>query len=55
MAEIILKLVGSKIREIRKSQGLSQEQLGEKAGFHFSYIGGLERGERNVTLSNLPR
>lgn len=51
----ILKLVGSKIRDIRKQNGLSQEQLGEKAGFHFTYIGGLERGERNINLKNLEK
>lgn len=49
----ILKLVGSKIRDYRKSQGLSQDQLGELCGFHFSYIGGVERGERNISLENI--
>lgn len=53
MSENMLKLVGAKIRELRKVRGLSQEELGEKAGFHFSYVGGLERGERNVSLENL--
>lgn len=53
MSETILKLVGGKVREIRKAHGLSQEELGEQAGFHYSYIGGLERGERNVSLANL--
>lgn len=32
---------------------MSQEQLAEKAGFHFSYIGGVERAEKNITLVNL--
>ncbi|MFD0677380.1 MULTISPECIES: helix-turn-helix domain-containing protein [unclassified Paenibacillus] len=49
----ILKLVGSKIRDYRKSKGLSQDQLGELCGFHFSYIGGVERGERNLSLENI--
>ncbi|MED4600690.1 helix-turn-helix transcriptional regulator [Paenibacillus validus] len=49
----ILKLVGSRIRDYRKSKGLSQDQLGEMCGFHFSYIGGVERGERNLSLENI--
>ncbi|MFC7680305.1 helix-turn-helix domain-containing protein [Paenibacillus sp. GCM10028914] len=51
----ILKLVGAKVRDIRKQKGWSQELLGEKAGLHFSYIGGLERGEKNITLLNLEK
>lgn len=49
----ILKLVGSRIRDYRKSKGLSQDQLGEMCDFHFSYIGGVERGERNISLENI--
>lgn len=49
----ILKLVGTRIRALRKERGLSQEALGEKGGFHFSYIGQIERGEKNVSLLNL--
>lgn len=55
MSDAILKLVGGKVRELRKERGLSQEDLGELSGFHFSYIGGLERGERNVSLENLAK
>lgn len=55
MSETLLKLVGAKIRDIRKSKGLSQEQLGEEAGFHQTYIGGVERGSRNISLENLER
>jgi transcriptional regulator with XRE-family HTH domain len=50
-----LRLVGVKIRDIRKSKGLSQENLAELCGLHINYIGGLERGERNVTLLNLEK
>ncbi|MDR9743825.1 helix-turn-helix transcriptional regulator [Paenibacillus taichungensis] len=49
----ILKLVGARIKVLRKDKGLSQEALGEKGGFHFTYIGQIERGEKNVSLINL--
>ncbi|MHA6531719.1 helix-turn-helix domain-containing protein [Paenibacillus sp. BAC0078] len=51
----ILKLVGARIRILRKEKGFSQEALGEKGGFHFSYIGQIERGEKNVSLLNLSK
>ncbi|TCM99383.1 transcriptional regulator with XRE-family HTH domain [Paenibacillus sp. BK033] len=51
----ILKLVGARLRDLRKLRGLSQEQLGELAGFHFSYIGTVERGQANITLLNLEK
>ncbi|PUA41048.1 transcriptional regulator [Paenibacillus elgii] len=51
----ILKLVGSRIRDVRKSRGLSQEALAEKAGFNSSYIGFIERAERNISLVNLEK
>lgn len=49
----ILKMVGGKVKDKRKDRGLSQDQLGELCGFHFSYIGGVERGERNLSIENL--
>ncbi|MDP4099126.1 helix-turn-helix domain-containing protein [Paenibacillus sp. P96] len=51
----ILNLVGAQIRSLRKERGLSQEALGEKGGFHFTYIGQIERGEKNVALLNLAK
>lgn len=51
----ILKLVGTKIRDLRRQKGWSQELLGEKAGVKFSYIGSVERGEQNITLLNLEK
>lgn len=51
----ILILVGNRIKDIRKERELSQDQLGELCGFHFSYIGGVERGERNLSLENLAK
>ena len=41
------------IKAFRKEQGLSQEELAEQCGLHRTYIGSIERYERNVTLSTL--
>ena len=51
----ILKEFGSKVRELRKSRGLSQEKLAEKAGLHYTYIGAVERGEKNISLQNIEK
>lgn len=45
--------VAANVRERRLRLGLSQEQLAEISGFHRTYIGSVERGERNITLSTL--
>lgn len=50
-----LKLVGNTIRTIRKQRGLTQEELAEKADLQYSYIGGIERGERNISLLTLEK
>jgi len=49
----ILKKLGKRIREIRLSRGLSQEALAHEANLDRSYVGGVERGERNISLINL--
>lgn len=46
---------GLKIQKRRKELGMSQEELAFRAGFHRTYIGMIERAERNITLSNLKR
>ena len=47
--------LGMAIREFRARGGLSQEGLAQRAGLHRTYIGGIERGERNPALLNLVR
>lgn len=49
------KKFGMRVRELRKEQGLSQEDLGFKANIHRTYIGAVERGEQNVSLDNIGR
>jgi len=44
---------GKRIRELRLVHGLSQEKLAEIADLHRNYVGGVERGERNVSLVNI--
>jgi transcriptional regulator with XRE-family HTH domain len=47
--------LGKTVRRKRLAMGLSQEALAEKADLHWTYIGGIERGERNLSLINIVR
>ena len=51
----ICKKFGTRVRELRIAQGLSQEVLAQKAGLHRTYIGAIERGERNISLNNIQK
>jgi transcriptional regulator with XRE-family HTH domain len=50
MKNDVLQELGSRIREKRKTLGWTQEELADNACIDRSYIGGVERGERNLTL-----
>lgn len=51
----ILELFGQNVRKLRVERGLSQEQLADKAGLHRTYIGMIERAEKNITLCNIEK
>ena len=50
-----LKAFGVRVRKLREQLDWSQEHLAERAGLHRTYISGLERGERNVSVLNILR
>jgi transcriptional regulator with XRE-family HTH domain len=45
-----LRMLGAAVRELRARRGLSQEALGFRGGLHRNYVGGIERGELNITF-----
>lgn len=49
------KRFGRRVRELRERMGVSQEALATRAGIHRTYMGGVERGERNISLKNIIR
>ena len=49
----ILERFGQRVRELRRAEGLSQEAVAAKCGLDRTYMGGIERGERNVALRNI--
>lgn len=51
----VRRMLGRRIRALRVSRGMTQEQLGEKADINYKYLGSVERGERNPSLDNLVR
>ena len=47
--------LGSRVRELRKERGMTQKEFGAMIGYSNRYIGGIERGERNLSYSALTR
>lgn len=55
MRDDIKSFFGSRVRDERLRRGLSQEELAVRAGLHRTYIGMIERAEKNITLVNIER
>jgi transcriptional regulator with XRE-family HTH domain len=53
--ENIKKKFGATVRTMRQKRGLSQEEFADLCGLHRTYIGAIERGERNVSLENIQK
>lgn len=51
--EDIQRVIGNRLRDLRKKKGLSQEKLGSKAKLHYTYVGAIERGEKNLSIITL--
>ncbi len=49
------RVFASRLRQIRQVTGLSQEELADRAGLHRTYVGSVERGERNISIDNIER
>jgi transcriptional regulator with XRE-family HTH domain len=49
------KVFASRLRQIRQLKGLSQEELADMAGLHRTYVGSVERSERNISIDNIER
>jgi transcriptional regulator with XRE-family HTH domain len=49
------RTLGANLRRHREAQGLSQEAFADRLGYHRTYMGGVERGERNLTLKSVER
>ena len=53
-SDILIKF-GNRVRLLRKEKGISQEELAHKADMHRTYIGMIERAEKNITLINIEK
>lgn len=51
----ISKILGQRIRNYRTAKGLSQEKLAELSGCHHTYVGQIERGEKNATIESIEK
>jgi len=51
----ILRRFGNRVKELRKAKGWSQEELAKRTRLHRTYIGSIERNERNISLLNVEK
>ncbi len=51
--QAFLRTLGNRVRQHRQAHGLTQAQFAEKCGLHRTFIGSVERGERNISILNL--
>lgn len=51
----LLKAFGESVRKFRKERDISQEELAKRSSLHRTYIGMIERGEKNISLSNIKK
>jgi len=51
----VLQQFANRVRQLREEKGISQEKLGALAGVHRTYIGMIERAEKNITLANMEK
>ncbi|WP_071429411.1 helix-turn-helix domain-containing protein [Angelakisella massiliensis] len=51
----LTQIIGKRIRGFRQRQGLSQEALAERCGLHATYIGQVERGEKNASMESIQK
>ncbi|MCX6784161.1 MAG: helix-turn-helix transcriptional regulator [candidate division WWE3 bacterium] len=51
----ILDRFGNRIKQLRKLKGLTQEGLADRSHLHYTYIGAVERGEKNISLKNIEK
>jgi transcriptional regulator with XRE-family HTH domain len=55
MAKDLKRAFGQRVLQLRKARGWSQEVLDQHSGLHWTYIGQVERGERNLTLLSIQK
>lgn len=53
--EDVRAALGRRIRDLRKIKGWSQEELAHRAGLHWTYVGQVERGKRNIAIVNIAK